>query len=130
MPTGGPPALPEPLAALVEYLADDLDADDGREFVPTAELADALQIEPSTFARQISEMDCRPTRGRIPTKDGDLRRVRATSPPTRSADPSVTSRSSVAACLSPPSPGNSVSRSSGAAPPWSWGGEGGDQWVN
>jgi S-DNA-T family DNA segregation ATPase FtsK/SpoIIIE len=68
--------LPEPLAAVVEYLADDLDADDGRQFVPTAELTDALDIEPSTFARQMSELGCRPTRGRIPTEDGELRRVR------------------------------------------------------
>src|SRR5262249_20373034 len=68
--------LPEPLAAVAEYLADDLDADDGRQFVPTAEPTDALDIEPSTFAGQMGELGCRPTRGRIPTEDGELRRVR------------------------------------------------------
>src|SRR5262249_43666244 len=40
------PDLPEPLAAVVEYLGQDL-SPDGREFVPTAELIDALEVEPT-----------------------------------------------------------------------------------
>jgi S-DNA-T family DNA segregation ATPase FtsK/SpoIIIE len=67
--------LPEPLASVVDYLGDDLDPD-GREFVPTAELTDALDVEPSTFARQMGELGCRPTRNRVPTDDGGARRVR------------------------------------------------------
>jgi DNA segregation ATPase FtsK/SpoIIIE, S-DNA-T family len=68
--------LPEPLPAVVEYLADDLDAATGREFVPTAELAEALDIEPAAFARQMGELGCRPTRGRTPGPEGEPRRVR------------------------------------------------------
>jgi S-DNA-T family DNA segregation ATPase FtsK/SpoIIIE len=67
--------LPEPLAAVVKYLGDDLDPD-GREFVPTAELTDALDVDPSVFARQMGELGCRPTRHRVPTDDGETRRVR------------------------------------------------------
>ncbi|MBV8891745.1 MAG: cell division protein FtsK, partial [Acidobacteria bacterium] len=67
--------LPEPLASLADYLGNDL-APDGREFVPTAELTDELDIEPSLFARQMSELGCRPTRQYVPTDDGATRRVR------------------------------------------------------
>ena len=67
--------LPEPLASVVDYLGDDLEPD-GREFIPTAELTDALDVEPSVFARQMGELGCRPTRNRIPTEDGGVRRVR------------------------------------------------------
>ncbi|MFN2494687.1 MAG: cell division protein FtsK, partial [Pseudonocardiaceae bacterium] len=63
------------LASVVDYLGDDLDPG-GREFVPTAELTEALDVEPSTFARQMGELGCRPTRNRIPTDDGGVRRVR------------------------------------------------------
>jgi S-DNA-T family DNA segregation ATPase FtsK/SpoIIIE len=41
-----PEDLPEPLASVVEYLGADLE-DGGREFVPTAELIDALDMEPA-----------------------------------------------------------------------------------
>jgi DNA segregation ATPase FtsK/SpoIIIE, S-DNA-T family len=68
------PGLPEPLASLVDYLSDDLD-EDGRHFVPTAELTEELDIDPTTFARDMAELGCRPTRQRIPTEDG-VRRVR------------------------------------------------------
>jgi S-DNA-T family DNA segregation ATPase FtsK/SpoIIIE len=67
--------LPEPLASVVDYLGDDLDPD-GREFVPTAELTDVLDVEPNAFARQMGELGCRPTRNRITTEDGGVRRVR------------------------------------------------------
>ena len=67
-----PEDLPEPLASVVDYLGSDLDA---REFVPTAELTEALDAEPSSFARQMGELGCRPTRHRVQTEDG-VRRVR------------------------------------------------------
>jgi S-DNA-T family DNA segregation ATPase FtsK/SpoIIIE len=66
--------LPEPLASVVEYLAD-LD-EGGREFIPTAELVTALSIDRATLSRQMSDLGCRPTRERIPTEDGTLRQVR------------------------------------------------------
>ncbi|WP_436498178.1 cell division protein FtsK [Actinokineospora sp. HUAS TT18] len=65
--------LPEPLAAVVEYLGDELDE---RDFVPTAELTDALDVDPTAFARQMAELDCKPTRNRTPMEDGEVRRVR------------------------------------------------------
>ncbi len=69
------PELPEPLASVVDYLGDDL-SPHGREFVPTAELTDELDVEPSLFARQMGELRCRPTRQYVPTEDGGARRVR------------------------------------------------------
>jgi S-DNA-T family DNA segregation ATPase FtsK/SpoIIIE len=65
--------LPEPLASVVDYLGEDLDE---REFVPTAELVEALNVEPTVFARQMGELGCRPTRNRMPDQDGTVRRVR------------------------------------------------------
>jgi S-DNA-T family DNA segregation ATPase FtsK/SpoIIIE len=67
--------LPEPLASVVDYLGDDLNPH-GREFIPTAELTDELDIEPSLFARQMGELECRPTRQYVPAGDGSTRRVR------------------------------------------------------
>jgi S-DNA-T family DNA segregation ATPase FtsK/SpoIIIE len=68
--------LPEPLASVVEYLGDDLAEDDGREFVATAELLDALHAEPTAFGRQMGDLGCRSTRERIPGDDGQTKRVR------------------------------------------------------
>ncbi|SFR18767.1 DNA segregation ATPase FtsK/SpoIIIE, S-DNA-T family [Lentzea waywayandensis] len=62
--------LPEPLASVVDYLADDLGSDDGRGFVPTAELVDALGVEPKGFGLDMAEFGCSPTRDRVPTEDG------------------------------------------------------------
>jgi DNA segregation ATPase FtsK/SpoIIIE, S-DNA-T family len=67
--------LPEPLASVVEYLGADLD-EGGREFIPTAELVTALDIDRATLSRHLGELGCRPTRERIPTEDGTLRQVR------------------------------------------------------
>jgi S-DNA-T family DNA segregation ATPase FtsK/SpoIIIE len=64
--------LPEPLASVVDYLADDIDS---REFVPTAELVEALAVEPTAFGRQMGELGCKPTRERITTEEG-VRQVR------------------------------------------------------
>ncbi|GAA0259124.1 FtsK/SpoIIIE domain-containing protein [Saccharothrix mutabilis subsp. mutabilis] len=64
--------LPEPLAAVVDYLGDELHE---REFVPTAELMEVLEVEPTRFGREMSELGCRPLRQYVP--DGDsVRRVR------------------------------------------------------
>jgi S-DNA-T family DNA segregation ATPase FtsK/SpoIIIE len=73
--TWPPDGLPEPLGSVVEYLGDEL-VQDGREFVPTAELAAALEVEPKAFAQQMGELGCRPTRYRMPTDDGGVRQVR------------------------------------------------------
>jgi S-DNA-T family DNA segregation ATPase FtsK/SpoIIIE len=64
--------LPEPLASVVDYLSDELN---GREFVPTAELVEALGVEPTAFGRQMGDLGCKPTRERITTTDG-VRQVR------------------------------------------------------
>lgn len=71
-PTWDEIELPEPLSAVVDYLGDELDV---REFVPTAELVEALEVEPTTFAREMGDLGCRPLRQYVP--DGDnTRRVR------------------------------------------------------
>jgi S-DNA-T family DNA segregation ATPase FtsK/SpoIIIE len=68
--------LPEPLASIVDYLGEDLDAHDGREFVPSAELAEALDLDPTELGLQMRNLGCRPTRERIPADDGKLRQIR------------------------------------------------------
>jgi DNA segregation ATPase FtsK/SpoIIIE, S-DNA-T family len=68
--------LPEPLASVLAYLGDELDSDDGRTFVPTAELVDALGVEPTAFGRQMAELGCPSKRERIPGEDGTVRQVR------------------------------------------------------
>jgi S-DNA-T family DNA segregation ATPase FtsK/SpoIIIE len=70
-----PGELPEVLASLVEYLGDDLGLD-GRDFVPTAELLDVLDVDSRTFAQQMAEVGCRPTRDRVTGEDGETRQVR------------------------------------------------------
>ncbi|WP_240690554.1 MULTISPECIES: FtsK/SpoIIIE domain-containing protein [unclassified Amycolatopsis] len=67
--------LPEPLASVVDYLSDDL-ANGDRAFVPTAELVEALGVEPTAFGRQMGELGCRPERVRVPGADGKTRQVR------------------------------------------------------
>ncbi|AHH97611.1 cell division protein FtsK [Kutzneria albida] len=76
--TGGPGPgasveLPEPLASVVQLLGVELDE---REFVPTAELVEALDVEPTTFGREMGELGCRPIRQYVPSEDGTTRRVR------------------------------------------------------
>jgi S-DNA-T family DNA segregation ATPase FtsK/SpoIIIE len=65
--------LPEPLAAIVSYLAEDLDT---RAFVPTAELVAALGVEPTAFGREMGELGCSPRPGRTEGPDGRVRQVR------------------------------------------------------
>jgi S-DNA-T family DNA segregation ATPase FtsK/SpoIIIE len=75
-PEPAPPVeLPEPLASVVDYLGEDLE-EDGREFVPTAELVDALDVEPTAFGRQMGELGCRSERTRVPGEDGRARQIR------------------------------------------------------
>lgn len=66
-----PSALPEPLASVADYLTAD-----EREFVPTSELCEAIGADPNVFARDMSALNCRPTRQYVPTEDGGMRRVR------------------------------------------------------
>ncbi|WP_263247276.1 FtsK/SpoIIIE domain-containing protein [Saccharopolyspora rosea] len=68
-----PTELPEPLASVVDYLGEDLTT---REFVPTAELTGALDLDPTGFGRDMGELGCRPTRYRVADADGEVRRVR------------------------------------------------------
>jgi S-DNA-T family DNA segregation ATPase FtsK/SpoIIIE len=68
-------ALPEPLASVAAYLGDDLD-EEGREFIPTAELVEALDVEPNSFGRAMADAGCPSTRDRITGDDGETRRVR------------------------------------------------------
>ncbi|GAB3688002.1 cell division protein FtsK [Saccharopolyspora tripterygii] len=65
--------LPEPLSSVVDYLGDDIDR---RDFVPTAELIDALDTEPTLFGRQMGELGCQPRRARVASEDGTVRQVR------------------------------------------------------
>jgi DNA segregation ATPase FtsK/SpoIIIE, S-DNA-T family len=67
--------LPEPLASVVAYLGTDLD-DNEREFIPTAELINALGVEPTAFGRQMGELGCRPRPGRVIGEDGASRQAR------------------------------------------------------
>jgi DNA segregation ATPase FtsK/SpoIIIE, S-DNA-T family len=72
--TGHQPAeLPEPLASVTRYLGADVDR---REFVPTAELVEALEVEPTAFGRQMGDLGCQPTRRRAEQQDGSVRQVR------------------------------------------------------
>ncbi|WP_232376814.1 FtsK/SpoIIIE domain-containing protein [Amycolatopsis aidingensis] len=68
-----PVELPEPLGAVVDYLGDDLDQ---REFIPSTELVDALDIDATAFGRQMGELGCRSDRTRVPRGDGTTRQVR------------------------------------------------------
>jgi S-DNA-T family DNA segregation ATPase FtsK/SpoIIIE len=68
-----PVKLPEPLVSVVEYLGEDID---GRDFVPTAELVAALDMEPTAFGRQMGELGCRSERNRVPGEDGKMRQIR------------------------------------------------------
>ncbi|QYN18842.1 FtsK/SpoIIIE domain-containing protein [Amycolatopsis sp. DSM 110486] len=67
--------LPSLLSSIVDYLGDDL-SEDGRDFVPTAELLDALEMDRRTFAQEMTDLGCRPTRDRVIGDDGEVRQVR------------------------------------------------------
>ncbi|HEX5121384.1 MAG TPA: FtsK/SpoIIIE domain-containing protein [Pseudonocardiaceae bacterium] len=67
------PEPPEPLSSVVRYLGDDLDS---RDFVPSSELVQALDVEPTTFGRQMGDAGCQPTRRRAEQEDGGTRQVR------------------------------------------------------
>jgi S-DNA-T family DNA segregation ATPase FtsK/SpoIIIE len=65
--------LPEPLASVAAHLGEALTR---RPFVPTAELVDALGVEPTAFGREMGELGCAPRPGRITDPDGTVRQVR------------------------------------------------------
>jgi S-DNA-T family DNA segregation ATPase FtsK/SpoIIIE len=65
--------LPEPLASVAAYLGEDLDS---RDFVPSSELVQALDVEPTAFGRQMGDAGCQPTRRRAEQDDGGTRQVR------------------------------------------------------
>ncbi|MGB6164019.1 MAG: hypothetical protein WCF33_03985 [Pseudonocardiaceae bacterium] len=67
--------LPEPLAPVVAYLGTDL-KDNRREVVPTADLADALDVEPTAFGQPMGELGCRPRPGRVVGEAGTSRQAR------------------------------------------------------
>lgn len=69
------PDLPEPLASVAEYLGDDLD-ENGRPFIPSSELVEALGVEPTAFGRDMIDLGCHSTRRRLTTDDGSPRQVR------------------------------------------------------
>ncbi|GAB3446313.1 cell division protein FtsK [Actinophytocola sediminis] len=68
--------LPEPLSSVAEYLDPDLDSTDGREFVPTTELVEALDVEPNALGRAMSDLGCQSSRQRVVSEDGTVRQVR------------------------------------------------------
>ncbi|WP_033294142.1 cell division protein FtsK [Amycolatopsis jejuensis] len=63
--------LPEPLASLATHLEGD-----EREFIPTADLVEALSIDAKEFAQLMADLGCNRTRGRLPAEDGRVRQVR------------------------------------------------------
>ncbi|HEX3791936.1 MAG TPA: cell division protein FtsK [Pseudonocardiaceae bacterium] len=68
-----PVDLSEPLASVVDYLGDEIGS---REFIPTAELVEALNVEPTLFGRQMRDFGCQPVRDYATGPDGRDRRVR------------------------------------------------------
>ncbi|WP_020499150.1 FtsK/SpoIIIE domain-containing protein [Sciscionella marina] len=65
--------VPEPLASVLAYLNDQ---EEEREFIPTAELVEELDVDPTQFAVAMGELGCSPVRDRITGEDGKPRRVR------------------------------------------------------
>jgi S-DNA-T family DNA segregation ATPase FtsK/SpoIIIE len=63
--------LPEPLASVVGYL----DRDE-REFIPTTELVEALDVEPNALGRAMTDLGCPSSRQRVTAEDGTVRQVR------------------------------------------------------
>jgi S-DNA-T family DNA segregation ATPase FtsK/SpoIIIE len=70
-----PTEVPEPLASVIEYLADDLDAD-GREFVPSAELVEALDADATSFGREMGALGCRPRQHWLRLESGERKQFR------------------------------------------------------
>ncbi|RKT55537.1 cell division protein FtsK [Saccharothrix australiensis] len=64
--------VPELLAAVIDHLGEELYE---RDFVPTAELVEALEVDAGTFGREMGELGCPPVRQYVPHGDG-VRRVR------------------------------------------------------
>lgn len=68
--------LAEPLASVVAYLADDLDPD-GRDFVPMVELVEALNVDATTFGKEMGALGCRPKQKWVrPEHGGERKQIR------------------------------------------------------
>ncbi len=66
--------VPEPLAAIVDHL-EEL-AEDAPEFIATADLAAALDLDAVWLGRRLAELGCQSTRERITTQTGTARQIR------------------------------------------------------
>jgi DNA segregation ATPase FtsK/SpoIIIE, S-DNA-T family len=66
--------VPEPLASVVDHL-DEL-GDETPEFISTADLAEALDVESAWLGRRLAELGCQSTRDRVTTEDGRTRQIR------------------------------------------------------
>lgn len=67
--------LPQPLSAVAAFLGEEVQVG-GRQFVPTAELVEALRTDAKTFAREMADLGCGPTRYRLQGEGGQTRQVR------------------------------------------------------
>jgi S-DNA-T family DNA segregation ATPase FtsK/SpoIIIE len=65
--------LPEPLAAILDYLEELADAP---EFISTADLAGSLELDPVWLGRRLAEWGCQSTRERVTTETGSVRQIR------------------------------------------------------
>lgn len=63
----------EPLSSVLDHLAE---FDRCPAFVSTADLADALELDPAWLGRKLAELGCQPTRDRIADESGRVRQVR------------------------------------------------------
>ncbi len=66
--------VPEPLASVVDHL-EEL-GDEVAEFISTADLAEALDLDPAWLGRRLAELGCQSTRDRVTSEDGRVRQIR------------------------------------------------------
>lgn len=65
--------VPEPLASIVDHL-DELG--EVPEFVSTADLAEALDLDPAWLGRRLAELGCQSTSERVTSESGKVRQIR------------------------------------------------------
>jgi len=65
--------LPEPLAAVIEHLDESESLPD---FIATADLAEALDLDAAWLGRRLGELGCRSTRERVATEGSQVRQIR------------------------------------------------------
>jgi len=68
-----PAEVPEPLASVLDHLTE---FDRYPTFVSTADLADALDLDPTWLGRRLAELGCQPTRDRVTDESGRVRQLR------------------------------------------------------